>query len=388
MNISAVLKLFLPKSSSVTIKEKFISAVAAIFAIIFVMLSSQHFLSQSAVPWVVASMGASAVLLFAIPQGPLSQPWPFIGGHMISAFIGITVLVFVQDLVWASALSVSLAIFFMYLTGSLHPPGGATALTVVVADHSVQSLGYQFLLTPLALNLSIMLVWALIVNNLISNRSYPTGIKKVFQSKNEPIEINKPLNSLNISRSDLHQALKEINVFVDVSEQELDKIFHLSINQLRKRRMGEILCEDIMSSPVISVEYGSDIEGAWNLMAKHKIRGLPVVDNLNRVIGMITIADFLNQVKSPNTIDLKQRFKTFLKRTPDNYSDKPEYVGHVMAKPAVVINHKQHIHDIFDLFYNRGPHHLPVVDDKNRLLGMITPKDLLAALHSDGTIVK
>ena len=383
MSVLPFIKLFLPKRSSVVVKEKVISAFASIIAILLVMLTSQIFLQPHDLPWVVASMGASAVLLFAVPQGPLSQPWPFIGGHLISAFVGVTVVLWVDDIILASCLAVSLAIFFMYLTGSLHPPGGATALTVVVGGSSIQSLGYQYLITPVGINLLVMLLWALIINNLLSNRSYPNGIRELLSLnyENQIAEI-KP-DGLNIGKDDLHAALKEMNVFVDVSEQDLNKIFHLSVSHLRKKRLGEVLCQDIMTTPVFSVEYGTDIELAWELMINHHIHGLPVVDKLNRVIGLVSIEDFLNQVKQQEQNKLKERFKTFVKRTKDVQAEKLEYVGHIMNSPATSIRSDQHINELFACFYQQGHHHLPVVDEENKLVGMITPKDLLSALHSD-----
>ena len=85
---------------------------------------------------VVASMGASAVLLFAVPHGPLSQPWALIGGHMVSAFIGVSCATLVPDTITAAALAVGLAIGAMHLLRCIHPPGGATALAAVVSGPS------------------------------------------------------------------------------------------------------------------------------------------------------------------------------------------------------------------------------------------------------------
>jgi len=383
MSVLPFIKLFLPKRSSVAITEKTISALASLVALLLVMFTSQLFLESSDLPWIVASMGASAVLLFAVPQGPLSQPWPFVGGHLISAFIGVTVVLWIDDIVWASCLAVSLAIFFMYLSGSLHPPGGATALTFVVGGSSIQSLGYMYMLTPVSLNLLVMLLWALIINNFLPNRSYPNGIRDLLSEKKPDENLDIKQERLNIGKDDLHEALKDMNIFVDVSEQDLNKIFHLSVSHLRKKRIGEVLCQDIMSTPVVSVEYGTDIETAWELMSEHHVYGLPVVDHLNRVIGIVSISDFINQVKHPDKNKLTDRFKTFIKRTKDIEAQKLEYVGHIMNKPVTTIQGDQHINDLFESFYNQGHHHLPVVDSEEKLLGMITPKDLLSALHSD-----
>ena len=108
-------------------------------------------------PFLVAPMGASAVLLFAMPLNPLAQPWSIIGGNTISAAIGITVTHLVPDPMIAAGLTVALAIAAMSLAGCLHPPGGGIALVMVLGGPHVIAPGYLFALVPVALN-SVLLV--------------------------------------------------------------------------------------------------------------------------------------------------------------------------------------------------------------------------------------
>lgn len=124
MSFIKYVKLFGSKPSTVSFNEKLISSIAGLVAITLITLVSKQFLDLEGVPWVVASMGASAVLLFAVPNGPLSQPWSFVVGHLLSGFVGISVAQVIHDPVIASSLAVSLAILAMYLSNSLHPPGG------------------------------------------------------------------------------------------------------------------------------------------------------------------------------------------------------------------------------------------------------------------------
>jgi CBS-domain-containing membrane protein len=181
--MKSLLKLFISSHNSTSLAEKFISGLAAFLAILSMMMVSQLFLPNEALPLIVASFGASAVLLFAIPLGPLSQPWSLIGGHLISAFIGVTVAKFIPDIAVASALAVGLSITIMALTSCLHPPGAATALSVVVGGTPVLEMGYSFMLFPVALNIFIMLVFALLINNLLPNRYYPNTLKAYRNNK-------------------------------------------------------------------------------------------------------------------------------------------------------------------------------------------------------------
>lgn len=377
------LKLFAPKASTVSLNEKLISALAGLVSIVLIMLISQQFLAPQALPWVVASMGASAVLLFAVPNGPLSQPWSFVIGHLLSAFIGISVAKLVNDPIIAASLAVSLAIFAMYFTSSLHPPGGATALTAVVGGSAITDLGYWYMLTPIAINLLVMLVWALIINNLLANRHYPNGIKDVNNvqktSQNNSSQ-TEPLNL--IRRSDLQSALTEMDVFVDVSEDDLTKLFNLSLMHTVKKSVGDVLCQDIMTSSVMTVDYDTDVEHIWTLMMDQRVHAFPVVDKVGHVLGVVSLSDFLNQIKFQDKSSLKMQLTHFITKTNKPYTNKPEYAGHLMSKTVVSINQEQHILDLFELFYKHNIHHIPVLDTQKKLVGIITPKDLLLAFQS------
>ena len=381
MILKELVKLFGPGKSNVSLHEKIISAAAGLVGIGLIMAISQHFLDSQSLPWVVASMGASAVLLFAVPKGPLSQPWSFVAGHLLSAFIGISVARLITDPVMASSVAVSLAIFVMYLTRSLHPPGGATALTAVVGGSAITELGYWYMLTPIALNLIVMLIWALIINNLMPNRCYPNGIKNINKQRiiDETIGLKRPNM---IHRSDLHEALTEMDVFVDVSEDDLNKIFNLSLMHTHKKKMGEILCRDIMTTNVISVEYDTDVEQVWKLLIEKRVHAFPVIDRAGYVLGVISMDDFLNQIIVNSNSNIITQLHDFIIKTNASHTDKPEFAGHLMNKPAITISENQHILDLYELFYSHNIHHLPVVNNDNKLCGIITPKDLLLAFQN------
>jgi CBS-domain-containing membrane protein len=122
----------------------------------------------------IGSFGASAVLLYAAIRSPLAQPRNLVLGHIVSALVGVGVYRYVGDTLWlAAALAVSLAIVAMLLTKSLHPPGGATALIAVLGGPGIHELGYAYAIVPAGLGALILLVIALLVNNLARHRRYP-----------------------------------------------------------------------------------------------------------------------------------------------------------------------------------------------------------------------
>jgi CBS-domain-containing membrane protein len=120
-------------------------------------------------------MGSSAVLLFAAPHAPLSQPWAVFGGHLVSAFVGISCAKWLPDPVLAAPVAVAAAIAAMHYLRCMHPPGGATALGAVVGGEAVHQLGYQFVVTPVMLNVATILVAALLFNAPFAWRRYPAA---------------------------------------------------------------------------------------------------------------------------------------------------------------------------------------------------------------------
>ncbi|RYZ79375.1 MAG: HPP family protein [Proteobacteria bacterium] len=129
-------------------KEKAISMIGGFLSIFLIMMIGQSLPASSGVPLIMASTAASAVLLFAVPHGQLSQPWPVLAGHVISAMIGVTCAKVIPNQAMAGGFAVGLAIFAMHQFKCVHPPGGATALTAVIGGANIHKLGYYFVLFP------------------------------------------------------------------------------------------------------------------------------------------------------------------------------------------------------------------------------------------------
>lgn len=186
-------KYILYKETLVDFKEHFWAFLGSFTGIgIIAYLQSQK-LSQSDVVYLIGSFGASSVLIYGVIQSPLAQPRNLIGGHLISAIIGVTVYKFVPDIVWLTApLAVSLSIVFMQMTKTLHPPGGATALIAVTGSNEIKNLGYWYVFSPVLSGVLVLFAVALIFNNLAHSRQYPNHkkyhqirkrIATVFQNK-------------------------------------------------------------------------------------------------------------------------------------------------------------------------------------------------------------
>jgi len=144
-------------------KEVYISIIGAFIATLLASFFSLSILKAEGSPMILASTGASAMLIFGIPHSPVSKPWPVVGGHLISAFIGISAYYLIPNAILASSVAIGLAMLAMHHTDSLHPPGGATAVTAVIGGSAVHDLGYYFIIVPVFFNSIILLSVAMAV---------------------------------------------------------------------------------------------------------------------------------------------------------------------------------------------------------------------------------
>ena len=174
MNYFSKMKGSTKSPPPVSISEIFWSWAGAFFGILPVAFINFNLFSETDLVFVIGSFGASAVLLYGAIRSPLAQPRNLMGGHILSAVIGVAAYQFFGDALWlASPLAVATAIAIMHATKTLHPPGGATALIAVIGSDKIHDLGYLYVLVPAGIGAAIMLVVALLVNNIPEKRRYP-----------------------------------------------------------------------------------------------------------------------------------------------------------------------------------------------------------------------
>lgn len=160
-----------PRVSLVEILWSWLGAFLGIFAVAYI---NYGLLDSTELVMIIGSFGASAVLIYGATKSPLAQPRNLIGGHVISAIIGVTCFKLLDPYhSLAAALAVATSIAVMHATKTLHPPGGATALIAVINGAKIHSLGYLYVLMPAGAGALIMLAVALLVNNLAPQRRYP-----------------------------------------------------------------------------------------------------------------------------------------------------------------------------------------------------------------------
>ena len=227
-NLARFLEMAGFNQQTVSHRERLITSFGGFCGILGVVFISAVVLDAKGAAMIIASMGASAVLLFAVPHSALAQPWNVIGGHLVSALIGISCARFVPNVLLAAAISVGVAIFAMHYLRCIHPPGGATALSAVIGGPVVHSMGYAYALQPVLINALVIVTIAVVFNALFDYYRYPALYDKSGTKNIEHDDHYPP-----IAHADLVYALSQIDTLVTASEEDLLRIYELATGRER-----------------------------------------------------------------------------------------------------------------------------------------------------------
>ena len=365
-------RAFRPAGMGINGREWARLVAGALLGIFFSGLIS-HFAgisSGSALPWLMAPLGASAVLVFAVPASPMAQPWNVLAGNTASALLGIGVVQMTQHFGtnhWAAALAVSAAIGLMLVLRCLHPPGGATALMMVLGGISDP----VFALYPVMLNSALLVACGMAYNNA-TGRAYPHA--QLVAGKKSDDKATQEFDA------DLDAVLARYNQVLDVSRADLQTLLTQTRLRAFDRKLAEVRCADIMSRDLVTVEFGTPLEEAWALLRERGVKALPVVDRSFRIAGILTLADFMRAAQLDMHEGFEDKLKALIRNTRRTHSDKPEVVGQIMTRNVRVAGMQRHLVDLVPLFGSTGHHHIPIIGPGERLVGIITQSDFVSAL--------
>lgn len=314
------------------------------------LIASGH---ASALPLLVPPIGASAVLAFAVPASPLAQPRAIIGGNMISALAGVTcALAFHAHPALAAAMAVACAIVAMGLLGCLHPPGGAVALGAALVAGPVGAASYAYVFVPVGLCSTLLVLSAMAYAKAVG-RSYPHRVPppaNVHATRDAP-----PLRRVGFTPQDIDNALAHYGDLLDVDAKDLDALFREVELQAHRRIHAHILCSDIMSRDVLSVDLHQSAQSALAYMRAHDLRAAPVVDAERKVVGMVRRAELQTGRDGP------------VEAVVDPFVHK--------VRPGTAIE------ALLPILSSGVAHEAMVVDEHRVLLGIITQTDLLGVLY-------
>ena len=330
----------------------------------------------AALPLLIAPMGASAVLLFAVPASPLAQPWSIVGGNLVSALVGVTCGMLIPQPVGAAACAIAFAIAGMLALRCVHPPSGAVALTAVLGGPSIHALGYGFVIAPVGAQTLVLLGSALAYHALTGHRYPHVSVAAKPAAAGTTSHRAAPA----FARADLEAALRGRDELIDIAPEDLEMLLGDLQRQAYARASQRMTAAEIMSPPPATVPAGATAAHAWQLLHRHDAHALPVTDSASRLAGIITRdrlhdAGFAHGAAHPRGLamrwPLRQRDRRAASTTVDTLLDG--------AHPAV--HHAHPVADLIALFANGAHAHLPVLDDDGRLAGVVTQSDLIAGLH-------
>lgn len=315
-----------------------------------------HFIvtgDASAAPLLAAPMGASAVLAFAVPASPLAQPRAVIGGNILSAIVGVTcALLFHQQPALAAACAVGGAIIVMALLGCLHPPGGAVALGATLATAQPDAAAYIYVLTPIGI-CSVLLVGSAMAYAHATGHTYPHRVAK--RANPHATQDPPPSHRVGFTQADIDNALKRYGDLLDVDRDDLDALFREVELQAHRRIHAHILCGDIMSRDVLTVDLHQSAESALTYMRNHDLRTAPVLDAEGKIVGMARRAELL--------------------------ANRNKLVDAALDPFAHKVRPFTPIEALLPILSSGTVHEAMVVDENRTLLGVITQTDLLAVLY-------
>ena len=208
------MKLFQPVLAGANVADRLLTCIGATIGIVLtIFVCAQVPRELADLPLIVAPLGASAVLVFAVPSSPLAQPWPVVGGNIISTLIGVAVFRAIPDVMFAAGVAVGAAILAMSVLRCLHPPGVAAALTAVIGSSNIHMAGYEFAFMPVGIN-SITLVAVAMLFHRMTLHSYPHQTLSAI-----------PLTGKGVQLQDIDAALDDMHESFDISREDLEALF-------------------------------------------------------------------------------------------------------------------------------------------------------------------
>ncbi|KAB0660903.1 HPP family protein [Acinetobacter courvalinii] len=351
------LNLLKPNYKVLPLRERMLSGVGALCGLAISSLISWYVLGGMNA-WYIAPMGASSVLLFAVPNSPLAQPWNVVVGNTLAGLIGVACTQLLPDMTTAFSVAVGLAIFMMMTTDSLHPPSGAVAITAVLGGEAVHRLGFHFILYPVLLNSILLLVFAVVFNRLIG-RHYPLTAHVNERSKDPT-----PTQKVSIQPKDIEYALEHHTELLDISQYDLEKIILEAQEHANERLVNSFVCQDIMSRDVIKLHENDDIHQAVDKFKAVNLMSLPVVNAEEKLVGTLALYEVVEWFKGAT----------------DPRNSWQHFVRQIMSRRVVTVDPLQPIQDLVPYFVEKSFNYIPVVENQ-RLVGIISRADMIAALQ-------
>jgi CBS domain-containing membrane protein len=274
----------------------------------------------------------------------------------------------VHEPLLSAPLAFGLALVAMQALRCLHPPSCAVALAVALGGRLFAEQGWHLLL-PVLLGSLLLVLTALLFHNL-TGTPYP---RKLAHAASGPHLTADPLPSERngFAEVDLDRALTEFGSVVDVTRDDLQRLLQLTEKHALRRTMGDLRAARIMSRDLRTITPEAPISDAWRLLDRHHLKALPVLDDKQRLVGILTLSDLLGHAAGTAPRTLAERF----------LARREAPVSRLMTRLVRCVTVHTPVVELVSLLSDQGLHCLPVLDDGGRLVGIVSQSDLIAALY-------
>ena len=323
------------------------------------------------VGWLIAPFGASAVLVFAVPNSPLAQPWSVVMGNTISALIALTVLSTLPEAGWVVPVTVGLSIATMLVVRALHPPGGAVALLVALGSTGGWAATLGLVLLGSCLLVGIGILW-----NRAVGRVYP--FRQPAQPGAHGTQDPAPQARIGLDPAELAGILQDFRQSANVGVADLARLVGAAEQAAAARRMEGFAASDIMSRDLVTVGPEAALSQVADLFRKHGFTSLPVVGPEDRLLGLIFQIDLIRRAREDAFRQHHSLIRAFAHLI-DSHRKRPPNAGEIMETGTPRINAETPVGAILPLLADGGAEAVAVVDGP-RVVGIVTRTDLVSAL--------
>ncbi len=305
-----------------------------------------------AIPFLIAPLGASAFLMFAVPNSPLAQPWSAVTGNFLSAIAGLLVIRLVPDPRLAAAIAVTLAMIAMMAARAMHPPGGAVALLIALTARPGAPTGFGYAVAPVLTDTLILVALAVLFNRL-TGRTYPfrqpaaTGAHGTADAA--------PDRRLGLSADDLGQILQKMNLAANIGAEDLARLIGAAEAEATARQLGGLTAGDVMSQDVVTVPANAHPDALARLFRDRRFKTLPVVAEDGTYLGLLSQGDLLAR------------------------TDDRDEAEQIMSTSFVTAPRGMPLAPLLSLLADGRQQAVPVLDGQ-RLVGLVTRTDMIGAL--------
>ncbi|OWY03395.1 HPP family protein [Thioclava sp. IC9] len=325
--------------------------------------------------YLVAPFGASSVLLFAVPNSPLAQPWSAIVGNTVAAFVGVAVCLFVTDPALRIALAVGLAITATILCRAVHPPAGAVAMTAAMSPDAIAHLGFWFALTPIAFG-TIALVLLATLYARLTGRHYPF---RQFEDPNiHGTADRNPIERLGLSEEELTGILERYRQSFNLGVEDLARLIGAAELQAAAHSSGPLTAQDIMSRNLVTVTSNAPLGEIADLFRRHHFTSLPVVGVDQTFLGVIFQMHLISQARD-DALRLDRGFRAAFRRLLDRDRERPMTAADIMSVASPRATGDTPIGALLPMMAEGDTDAVPVLE-YGKIVGIVTRTDLVAAL--------